>query len=122
MWANYSLLAGFTKLAFQLARKQQAPINFAKTDLLFGVNLRCRLIMKCYIVFYYSTDFISTGVKTQNRFQTMKKSKLNLHYTRGIMPKRVTSGGAHLRGLAPGLHSSEETSQWWRAVGDTAPI
>ena len=31
------------------------------------------------------------------------KSKSNLHYTRGITPKRVTSGGAHLRGLAPGL-------------------
>ena len=48
--------------------------------------------------------------------------KSNLHYTRGITPKRVTSGGAHLRGLAPGLHSSEETSQRWRAVGDTVPI
>ena len=32
-----------------------------------------------------------------------QKSKSNLHYTRGITPKRVTSGGAHLRGLAPGL-------------------
>ena len=41
----------------------------------------------------------------------VKKSKSNLHYTRGITPKRVTSGGAHLRGLAPGQHSSEETSQ-----------
>ena len=46
----------------------------------------------------------------------------NLHYTRWNTPKRVTSGGAHLRGLAPGLHSSEETSQRWRAVGDTVPI
>ena len=35
----------------------------------------------------------------------------NLHYTRGITPKRVTSGGVHLRGLTPGQHSSEETSQ-----------
>ena len=45
-----------------------------------------------------------------------------LNYTRGITPKRVTSCGAHLRGLAPGQHSSEETSQWWRVVGDTVPI
>ena len=37
--------------------------------------------------------------------------KSNLHYTRRITPKRVTSCGAHLRGLAPGQHSSEETSQ-----------
>ena len=46
----------------------------------------------------------------------MKKS--NLDYTRDITPKRVAGGGAHLRGLAPGLHSSEETSQRWRAVDD----
>ena len=42
--------------------------------------------------------------------------KSNLHYTRGITPKRVTSGGAHLSGLAPGQHSSEDTSQRRRAV------
>ena len=46
----------------------------------------------------------------------------NLHYTRAITPKRVTSGGAHLRGLAPGLHSFEGLSERWRAVGDTVPI
>ena len=50
------------------------------------------------------------------------KSKSNLHYTRRITPKRVTSCRAHLRGLAPGLHSSEETSQRWRVVGDTVSI
>ena len=31
----------------------------------------------------------------------------------------VTGSGAYLRSLAPGQHSSEETSQWWRVVGDT---
>ena len=40
-----------------------------------------------------------------------QKIKSKLHYTRGIMLKRVTSGGAHLRGLALGEHSFEETSQ-----------
>ena len=48
--------------------------------------------------------------------------KSNLPYTRGITPKRVTSGGAHLRCLAPGQHSPEEISQRWRAVVDTVPI
>ena len=48
----------------------------------------------------------------------MKKS--NLHYIRGITPKRVTNGGAHLRGLALGQHRSKETWQWWRAVVYTA--
>ena len=42
---------------------------------------------------------------------------INLDYTRGIMSKRETSCGIHLRGLAPGQHSSEETSQLWQAVG-----
>ena len=51
----------------------------------------------------------------------MSKSKIksNLLYTR---VKLVMSGDAHLRGLAPGLHISEGTSQWWRAVGDTADL
>ena len=35
------------------------------------------------------------------------------------MPKRVTSGGVYLRGLAPGRRSFKETLQRWRAVGDT---
>ena len=39
------------------------------------------------------------------------KKKLNLHYTRGITLKRVTSDGPHLCGSALGLTSSEETSQ-----------
>ena len=33
------------------------------------------------------------------------KTKSNLHYTRTITQKHVTSGGAHHRGLAPGLQS-----------------
>ena len=35
----------------------------------------------------------------------------NLHYTRGITSKGVTSGGVRFRGLTPGQHSSEDTSQ-----------
>ena len=46
------------------------------------------------------------------------ESKSNLPYTRGITPKRVTSGGIHLCGLAPGQHSSEETLlRCWLASG-----
>ena len=48
--------------------------------------------------------------------------KSNLHYISGITLKRVRSGGAHLHGLAPGLHSSEGMSQRWQAVGNTVPI
>ena len=48
--------------------------------------------------------------------------KSNLHYTRDITPKRVTSGGVHLRGLTHEQHSSEETSQRWRVAGDTNPV
>ena len=45
--------------------------------------------------------------------------KSSFPYTRVITPKRVTSGWAHLRCLAPGQHSSEETSQLWQGVDDT---
>ena len=50
------------------------------------------------------------------------KIKLNFYCTRGITPKRVTSGGARFRGTAPGLLSSEETLQQWRAIGNTELI
>ena len=46
------------------------------------------------------------------------KSSLHLRYC-CIKTKRVTSGEVHLRGLASGQHSSEETSQRWQAVGNT---
>ena len=35
------------------------------------------------------------------------------------MSKRGASGWSRLRGFASWQHSSEETSQRWRAVGDT---
>ena len=52
-------------------------------------------------------------------FSVIKK-KSNLHYTRRITPKRVTSGEAQLRDLEPGQQSSEKTSQRWR-VDLTSP-
>ena len=78
----------------------------------------------------HCADLTGPGIEPQTsrtdsvRFATELTAglKSNLHYTRRITPKRVTSCGAHLRGLAPGLHSSEETSQRWRVVGDTVPI
>ena len=85
-------------------------VDFAKPDILSSAGDSARLlILKSLFVEKYepvlNVDF-----------------KSNLQYTCGITPKRVTSGGAHLRSLAPGLHSSEETSQRWRAVVDTKPV
>ena len=40
-----------------------------------------------------------------------QKLKSNLRYTPGITPKRATTNGVHLGSLAPGQHSSEETTQ-----------
>ena len=52
---------------------------------------------------------------------TKIKMRSNLHYTRDITPKRVTSGGAHLRGLAPGgQHNFAEKPLRCRTVGITA--
>ena len=44
----------------------------------------------------------------------MKSSLHSRYYTEARNKWRI-----YLRGLAPGLHSSEETWQRWRAVGDT---
>ena len=49
--------------------------------------------------------------KSRNSRSSSRKKKSSFHYTQGITPKRVTSCGAHLRGLAHGQHSFEETSQ-----------
>ena len=40
--------------------------------------------------------------------ESSKKFKSNLYYTQGNTSKRVTSSGAHLRGLAPGQHSMKK--------------
>ena len=71
---------------------------------------------------YHNHPSLITGLEKYCIVHQCSKIKSNLHYTRRITPKRVTSCGAHLRGLAPGQHSSEETSQRWRVVGDTVPV
>ena len=51
---------------------------------------------------------------------TMKMKEMKIFITGAVItPKHVTSGEAHLRGSAPGQHSSEKTLQRWRAVGDS---
>ena len=61
------------------------------------------------------------GLQSEGR-SAKENTVTNLHYTRGIMPKRVTSGGAQLRGLAPGQHSSEETSSCGELLAALWPI
>ena len=51
-------------------------------------------------------------------FQTKIKSKL--HYTRCITPKRVTSGGAHLRGSTP-KNVATMASRWRHCADLTDP-
>ena len=63
---------------------------------------------------------IGLSVILMKKLVVMKKAiEINLHNTRGITPKRVISGGVHLRSLAPGQHSSEETSLRCRTVDRT---
>ena len=63
--------------------------------------------------FVYFSCFRQQG-EIEISLHQIKKS--SLHYTRDITPKRSSSGGAHLRGLAPGQHSSEKMSRRCRAV------
>ena len=46
-----------------------------------------------------------------NEFALIQNLKSNLHCILGIMPRLITSGEAHFRGLVSGQHSFEETSQ-----------
>ena len=58
-----------------------------------------------------NVDFYHNAVS----FAPSKKMKSS-NYTRCIMPKSNTSGGAHLHGEVPVQHSCEET---WQRCGDT---
>ena len=55
----------------------------------FGIHFELRMTQR------EQTDF-------QSFFHSRISKKSNLPYTRSSTPKRVTSGGAHLRGFAPG--------------------
>ena len=106
---------------------------------------RCKLCMLEMISIWYrvkkSTKCIQIGLLTISSFSqrfvsTVNRSRIpktpqpaislslnenkksNLPCTRGITLKRVTSCEAHLRGLAPKQHSSEETSKRRRAFAD----
>ena len=76
--------------------------------------------LKVVFVSLLFRTYVPTKSETVHTFNVMcgTKRKSNLHCTRGITPKRVTSSGVHLRGLAPGQNSFEETSQMWRTIGD----
>ena len=127
--------AGFSEMEGVISSnpKWQCLVCFARninsraclkyTFSLFWLLHRCdRDSVSCYCLKQTRTPtkLLSLNFFTCTVILLHKKS--NLHYTRRISPKRVTSGGSHLRGSVPGLHSSEETSQRWRAVGDTVPI
>ena len=57
------------------------------------------------------------SMKINESEQVLKKTT-NLHYTLGITPKRVTSGGDHFRGLARGQHKlvAAVVSRWRHCV------
>ena len=65
----------------------------------------------------YSLGSVLICIELEAQYVGLFSKKSNLHYTRGILLKRTTSDGVHLRGLASGEHSFEETSQRWQAVG-----
>ena len=49
----------------------------------------------------------------------LPRKKSHLHYTRSITPKRVTSGGIHLRDMAPGQHRNvAAVASRWRQLFD----
>ena len=61
-------------------------------------------------------NFIIAYAKPSSNLRTKqpKFKKSNLDCTHSITPTHVSSGGAHLRGLEPGQHSSEAAVSRWR--------
>ena len=90
---------------------------------LFTIFIYLQLQINFFFNLHRRFERLLTCQSRKEKVKFKKKStQINLHYTRRITPKRVTSSGAHLRGLAPGLYSSEETSQRWQTVGVLVPI
>ena len=90
------------------------PINNEQQD---NLHTSRTFFIMIFVVFLLLTDPAS---KNANPACITKKgsnkSLASLQYYAGAC------NGAHLRSLAPGLQSSEETSQLWQTVGDTVPI
>ena len=80
-----------------------------------------QMLNKFWIIFQdlRSTLFSISKKKIYSTLVTIPSDATALLYSRYYTLKRVTSGRAHLRGLTPEQHSSEERSQRWRAVGNT---
>ena len=95
------------------ASLHRRPSDVISTSFARNKSKRCARAKRLSI--FCTSNQLSTVLKIN--LATIKP-KSNLHYTRGITPKRVTSSGAHLCGLTPGQHSSKETWQRWRAVCD----
>ena len=76
-----------------------------------GVNQTrlCSLLAKCFCIGYPNLGY---PLNKNPDFSSKIKSSLSSRY----YAKRDTTGGAHLRGLAPGQRNSEKTSQRRRAV------
>ena len=66
-----------------------------------------------------SLCLLFTSSLVQQIEERSKKKIRNQIYIIPVVLRRVTSDEAHLCGLAPGQLNSEETSQQWRADGDT---
>ena len=66
----------------------------------------CAAQIKLHALIRTKLSVVKNGL-SQSQRNTVKKLK------------RVTTGGDHLRSLAPGQYSAEETLQGWRAVGGT---
>ena len=70
-----------------------------------------------YIFGFLNLCVVFLSATTNNYVNTKERKKSVLHYTRVIT--RVTSSGAHLRGLSLELHCFEKRSQWRRDVDNT---
>ena len=65
---------------------------------------------------------VDYGLLKMKSFYLMKQIKIKSSSCSRWCAEGVTSGGAHLRGLAPGQHRYENPSQLWQAAGDAVPI
>ena len=99
--------------AITLGYVDDIPVEFRR--------LQCSDVFILFIFINFVNIYV-INVFDRSENSNYDELKSNLHYARGITPKRVTSGGAHLRGLAPGNTSPKKCRSGAEPLATLCPI
>ena len=87
-----------------------------------ALSCGCTVVMKPAEQTPLTALYVASLIKEVSFCLFDVKKKSSLHHTRDITPKRVTIGEVHLRGAAPGQHSTEKHHSRGEPLATLCPI